>query len=63
MASYFDNSLYRAMFVSFEILALLSSTGLWICKILGINTKVSGIHHDLLHILHEVDGKLSGCVH
>ena len=40
MASYFCNSLYWVIFVSFEILALLRGTCLWICKLLGINTEV-----------------------
>ena len=56
MAAYFCNSLYRVIFVSFEILALLSSTCLWICKLLGINAEVSSIGHKFLKILHEVDG-------
>ena len=43
MASYRCNSLHRVTFVSFEILALFSGTYLWICKLLGINTEVSGI--------------------
>ena len=56
MMSYFLNSLYRAVFVSFEILVLLSSTCLWIWTLLGINTEGSGIGHNLLWILHKGDG-------
>ena len=62
MVSYFCNSLYRSIFISFDILALHSDTFPWICKLLGINTEVSGIGHELLQILHEVDRQLSGCV-
>ena len=56
MVSYFCNSSYKAIFVSFAVSVLLSSTCLWICKLLDINTEVSGIGHELLWILHDVDG-------
>ena len=45
-------------FVLLDILALLNGTCLWSCKLLGINTEVSGIVHELLHIFYIVWEKL-----
>ena len=61
IASYFCNSLYKASFVSFDIIALLNGICLWICKLLGINTEVSGIGQELLQILCDGEGRLSVC--
>ena len=46
-------------FVLLDILVLLNGACLWTFKLLGINTEVSGIGHELLWILHDVGGKLS----
>ena len=51
MGSYFYNSLYEVVFVSFEISAIC----LWILTLLGINTDVFGIGHELLQTLYGVD--------
>ena len=55
MVLYFHYSLYIVDFVSFLIFVLFSDTCLWIWTLLGINTEVFGIGHELLWTSYGVD--------
>ena len=63
IVSYFYSKLYSAIFVPFEIFALLSSTCLCILTLPGIKIEVFGTGHELLQVLHWLNGEVWGCVH